>query len=137
MELKDFVSETILSIISGVEDAQKKAKEHDAFVNPGGLLRNTSNVSTDAILDNSTNIYAQPVLFDIAITAEDSAQIGAKVKVFSGIFGGGINGEKESKNAIVSRVRFTVPVFFPGQDVGKPEARMTRGPRVISEGIKS
>ena len=73
MDLKEFVSETLLSIITGVADAQKKAKDLGAFVNPGGLMRNINNVSDNAIWDNTTNNYAQQVSFDVAVTAEDTA----------------------------------------------------------------
>lgn len=104
MDLKEFVSETLLSIITGVNDAQKKAVELGAFVNPGGLMRNTSNVSNNAIWDNTTNNYAQHVSFDVAITAEDTATGGAKVKVLSGILGGDIGGEKGNKNVVASRI---------------------------------
>lgn len=137
MELKEFVSETLLSIITGVNDAQEKARELGAFVNPGGLSRNTSNVTDNSLWDNSTNNYAQPVKFDVAITAEDSAQAGAKVKVLSGIFGGDVGGEKGSKNVIASRIQFAVPVLLPASDVENPNARIkSKGRKVVSSGIK-
>ena len=34
MDLKDFVSETLKEIISGVEEAQEYAKKHGAVINP-------------------------------------------------------------------------------------------------------
>ncbi len=136
MDLKEFVSETLLSIINGVNDAQEKSKELGAFINPGGLMRNTSNVSDNSVWDNSTNNYAQPVTFDVAITAEDTAQAGAKVKVLSGILGGDIGGEKGNKNVVASRIQFTVPILLPAHDVENPNARKTGGRKVISEGVK-
>lgn len=123
MDLKDFVSETLISILEGVVNAQEKAAEINALVNPGGLMRNADNVSDNSIWDNRTNNFAQQVQFDIAVTAEDSATGGAKIKVMSGILGGGIGGEKANKNSIASRVQFSVPVLLPSQDIGDSAAR--------------
>jgi hypothetical protein len=122
MDLKDFVSETLVSIISGVADAQEKSKELGANVNPSGLMRNTSNVASNAVWDNSNNNYAQSVNFDIAVTAEDTAKAGAKVKVITGIFGANANAESGNKNSLASRVQFTVPILLPPQDIKKPSA---------------
>ena len=136
MDLKEFVSETILSVISGVSDAQEKAKEFGAHVNPGGLTRSLSNISDNAIWDNTTNNYAQPVTFDVAVTAEDSATGGAKVKVLSGILGGDIGGEKGSKNVVASRVQFSVPILLPPQNIDNPNARIKGKREVVSKGIE-
>lgn len=123
MDLKEFVSETLLAIIGGVDDAQKKAKELGAHVNPGGLMRSTSNISSNALWDNTTNNYAQQVSFDVAITAEDTAKGGAKVKVLSGILGGDVGGEKGNKNVVASRIQFSVPVLLPAHVIDNPNAR--------------
>lgn len=136
MDLKEFVSETILSVITGVIEAQEKAKELGAHVNPGGLTRNVSNIADNAIWDNTTNNYAQPVSFDVAVTAEDTAKGGAKVKVLSGILGGDIGGEKGNKNVIASRVQFVIPVLLPSQDIENPNSRIGGGRKVISSGIQ-
>jgi hypothetical protein len=130
MDLKDFVSKTLISIVDGVKVAQEKSQDLGASINPGGLMRNTTSVDNNAIWDNRDNNYAQPVSFDIAITAEDSAQGGAKVKVLSALFGGEIGGEKGSKNVLASRVQFAVPVLFPTKEIDDPEARVPKKPSV-------
>ena len=138
MELKEFVSETLISIVSGIKDAQEKSEILGALINPGGLNRNISSVENNAIWDNRTNNYAQPVSFDVAITAEDSANTGGKVKVLSGIFGGDIGGEKGTKNVLASRIQFSVPVLFPASNIGDPEARTPKQPKVkMPEPIKT
>lgn len=126
MDLKEFVSETIISIVSGIKDAQEKTRDLGASVNPGGLMRKTDAVSENSTWDNRNNNFSQPVAFDIAITAEDSAKGGAKVKVLSGLLGGDIGGEKGSKNVLASRVQFTVPVLFPSEDIEDPAARTVK-----------
>lgn len=123
MDLKEFVSETLVSIVEGVKEAQDRTQGLECFVNPGGLMRNTQNVADNQVWDNRTNNFAQQVVFDVAVTAEDTAKGGAKVKVLSGILGGDIGGEKGNKNSVASRVQFTVPVLLPSHDVGDPKAR--------------
>jgi len=131
MDLQEFVSETLISIIAGVNDAQGKAKEHGAHINPSGLMRNTSNISDNAVWDNSNNNYAQPVTFDVAVTAEDTAKAGAKVKVIAGIFGAGADTETGNKNSLASRVQFVIPILLPAHDVDKPEARENRSSQKV------
>lgn len=126
MDLKEFVSETLVSIVGGIKDAQEKTKKLGASVNPGGLMRKSEAVSDNSTWDNRNNNFSQPVAFDIAITAEDSAKGGAKVKVLSGILGGDIGGEKGSKNVLASRIQFTVPVLFPPEDIDDPAARTVK-----------
>lgn len=119
MDLKDFVSETLVSIITGISDAQVKTVDLRANVNPGGLRRTTSKIDNNSIWDPDTNNFAKNIIFDVAITAEDTAKGGAKVKVLSGILGGDIGGEKGSKNSVASRVQFSVPVLFPVSHKGE------------------
>ncbi|WP_339414449.1 hypothetical protein [Pseudomonas sp. EA_35y_Pfl2_R5] len=128
MELKDFVAESLLSIVEGIKDAQSKFSEHGAHINPGNLMRGTSAVAENSVWDNTNNNYAQLVSFDIAITAEDAAKAGARVKVLSGLLGGDIGGEKGTKNILASRVQFSVPVLFPTSNLEDPEARQTKQP---------
>lgn len=125
MDLKEFVTETLVSIVEGVKAAQERVNNSDvdAFVNPGGLMRNTKGVADDAIWDNRTNNYARHVTFDVAVTAEDSSSGGAKIKVLTGILGGDIGGGKSNKNTAISRVQFIVPVLLPSHNIGDQAAR--------------
>ena len=86
-------------------------------------MRGAKNVESNALWDNTTNNYAQQVSFDVAITAEDSATGGVKVRVLSGILGGDIGGEKGNKNVVASRIQFSVPVLLPAHNIDNPNAR--------------
>jgi hypothetical protein len=123
MDLKEFVSETLISIISGVTDAQVRAEEIGAKINPSGLNKNYNKGSDNAVWDESNNNYAQTIAFDVAVTAEDNEKAGAKVKVIAGIFGADANAEKGTKNSLVTRVQFSVPVLLPPHDINKPTAK--------------
>ena len=131
MELKDFVSETIKSIIEGVKEAQSTAEQNDALVNPGGLMRNTSNVSNNALWDNSTNVYAQPVSFDVAVTVEEKAGGKGSIKILGGILNAEAGGEGGVSSGIANRVQFIVPVMLPAQNTKNPSARVKGSVGVI------
>jgi len=124
MDLKEFVSETLISIVSGVADAQMKVEELGAKVNPAGLRKNHNKSTDNAVWDDSNNNYAQQIItFDVAVTAEDNAKAGAKVKVIAGLFGADANAETGNKNSLVTRVKFSVPILLPPQDIKKPAAK--------------
>ena len=57
MDLKEFVSETLVSIVDGIKDAQQKSHDLGASVNPGGLMRNTQSIIANSIWDNRNNNY--------------------------------------------------------------------------------
>lgn len=101
MELKDFITKTLLDISDGVKDAQKES-DGSVVINPG---RGTS---------RSDNREVQYVDFDIALSeikdVGKSGKIGVDVRVFEG------DGEiRETASAGQStRVRFRVPIKFSG-----------------------
>ena len=127
MELKQFVSTTLVAVVEGVVDAQSKCQEAatGAHINPGGLLRTTSSISQDAIWDNSENNFARTVSFDVAVTVEDGSKTDAKVGVLSGFLSLGAGGESSNKQLAVNRVQFSVPVLFPTSRLPS-SARSTR-----------
>lgn len=125
MELKEFVATTLTAIVEGIVDAQKRVQAHEAHINPGNLMRNTSSLSPDAIWDNRNNNYARTVAFDVAVTVEEGTSTNAKVGVVAGIFNLGAGGNSDNKQLAVSRVQFSVPVLFPATQL-PDAARLVR-----------
>lgn len=125
MELKQFISQALSSIVEGVVDAQELAKPHGALVNPGGLTRTSKNISDDAIWDNSTNNFARLVSFDVAVTVEEGTKTNGKIGVAAGILNLGAGGASENKQLAVSRIQFAVPLLLPTVD--KVNARVGMG----------
>ena len=113
MELKQFISQALTSIVEGVVEAQKQTGDQGAFVNPGGLMRTTKSISDNAIWDNRTNNFARLVDFDIAVTVEEGTKTNAKIGVVAGLLNLGAGGASENKELAVSRIRFEVPVLLP------------------------
>ncbi len=85
MELKAFIKQSLVEIISGVDEAASEIGRDICFVH-----RNSENVQ-----------------FDVAVTVENSTgkEGGIAIKVASWLSGGmGIN--SESKNSTISRISF-------------------------------
>lgn len=123
MELKEFVSEAIQSIIEGVKNAQSSAEANGALINPGGLMRNIGNVANNSLWDNSNNVYAQPISFDVAVTVEEQAGGKGSIKILSGILNAEAGGNGGIKSGVANRVQFIVPVMLPAQNANNPDAR--------------
>ena len=113
MELKNFISQALMSIVEGVVEAQSRTASHGAFINPGGLTRTTKSISDDAIWDNKTNNFARIVTFDVAVTVEEGSKTNAKIGVVAGVFNLGAGGASENKELAFSRIQFAVPLLLP------------------------
>jgi len=110
MDLKTFISETIIGIIEGVADAQQRVAED-------------FDTAAVALLDRPgeqarwRNPDFKSVAFDVAITSaqEESKETGAKggLKVY--VISASVDGKDaaSTKLSSVSRVRFEVPVHLP------------------------
>jgi hypothetical protein len=113
MELKQFIAETLSSIVEGVVEAQKRSQGNGAFINPGGLMRTTSSIGENATWDNRTNNFARIVNFDVAVTIEEGTNTNAKIGVAAGLFNLGAGGKSENKEQATNRIQFSVPILLP------------------------
>jgi hypothetical protein len=106
MELKEFVSETLVQILAGVQDAISRR-----LAAPGSLGAINPVFGLDAGAAGPDHI--QKVEFDVAVTVTDKAGGGGKagIKVFSIELGG--EAGKSTEQSIVSRIKFAVPVIPP------------------------
>jgi hypothetical protein len=113
VELKDFVTRTLLDILKGVKDAGT-----DPIV--GQQIVPTAIGSARYPGDATTVVRMGPLIpvkFDVAVTAETSdsskAEGGFKVAVLGiGASAGGDLGSA-SRNVAVTRIQFEVPVLLP------------------------
>jgi hypothetical protein len=111
MELRKFISETLMQIVEGIEDAQRglKDKESEAIIN-------TNMTATDVghVVTGGRRRPVEFVEFDVAILADEATEKRA---------GGGITvasilkldaGGKTNKSAgSESRIKFKVPMSYP------------------------
>ena len=116
MELKEFISQSLVQIIEGVKDAQSKVNSQTAKINP----------EMQRILNESSGGYAafgwakgggpNPVFlvdFDVAVTAEEGKNTKGGVGVVAGVFALGTQGQSQKANSAISRIQFKVPLLLP------------------------
>lgn len=109
MELDVFISETLNSIITGIQKSQDFAKGKDAVVNP----EKKSTMSIDYVEINSKDRIVTTISFDIAVTASNKNEKGVNggISVLSIGLGGKANSTDTSES--VSRIKFSVGVILP------------------------
>lgn len=109
MQLKDFVSETLNQIVEGIIAAQRFGDERGALVNPKGLVGSNNKADWDRASGES----ASRIEFDVAITAVEGKGTKGGIGVFVGAIGLGSQGQSETSQSTVSRIKFSVPLHLP------------------------
>ncbi|MBV6831148.1 hypothetical protein [Xanthomonas euvesicatoria] len=111
MELREFVTEALLQVSRGIEDAQVKLQE------AGSTSRINASMTKDdtgALVVGGRRHAIEFVEFDVAILAnsgtETKAGIGLTVASLLNLNAGGKSNESKGTE---SRVKFRVPVAFP------------------------
>jgi hypothetical protein len=111
MELRDFVSETLVQIAEGVSSAQERSKELGAYVNPQ-LTGSTTDAVQHGFLKSQFGA-AQIVGFDVALTVTEGKGTKGGIGIIAGAITLGSSGQSTSENSSVSRVKFSVPLILP------------------------
>jgi hypothetical protein len=110
MELKNFVSQTLQEIISGIKDAQNSGIEEGGTINPPDQRGGNSTYAHGL---NGNPI--QNIDFDIAVTVIEGKETKGGIGVFTGSVGLGTQGRSDTSNTSYSRIKFCIPVTFPQQ----------------------
>jgi hypothetical protein len=115
MELKDYVSQTLIQIIEGVEAAQEIAKAKGAIINGQGMVfaRGQNSGSYHNSFDG--RVY-QPIEFDVAITTMESDNAKGGFGIFVGPIGAGVQGQTGSQNSSQNNIKFSIPLALPRQN---------------------
>jgi hypothetical protein len=103
MELREFVTETLVQIQEGVQHAIDRRRDTE----------NAHGVINPIFGQQVSEAHCQKVELDVAITVADKSQGSAKagLRVLSVELGAG--GSKAAERSTVSHVRFTVPIIPP------------------------
>ncbi len=106
MDLQEFIKVSLTQIVAGVKDAQEATQAVD------GLIVQKAGARRGGALGD-----LQGIAFDVAVTVSDATQSKAGGGLV--VFGVGLGGQraKDMAHSSVSRIRFTVPVILPGQDI--------------------
>lgn len=124
MELKEFVSNSIVQIIEGVKEAQDKAGQFGAIVNPTNLFLYSGQTGTAGQTLEDNNV-SRLVEFDIAVTSVEGEKTKGGLGVVVGVLSAGTMGQSEAQNSSVSRIKFSVPILFPGTPAEKKREQQT------------
>lgn len=110
MELKEFVSQSLLQIFEGVKDAQEKTNELNGSVAPKIIAPQRDNPSILGLNHNQAVIL---VNFDVSLNTIDSTATKAGFGLFVAAFGGGAQTGETTANKEFSWLHFSVPVVLP------------------------
>jgi hypothetical protein len=116
MELKDFISQSLVQIVEAVEDAQKKIATSGATVNPPMKRIFPGGSQTHPAFGWPASGGPNPVMlieFDVAVTAESGKHTKGGIGVVGGVFALGSQGASDATNSSISRIRLRVPLLLP------------------------
>ena len=92
-------------------------KNSGAKINPIGtqFAQKLGESALPFIYHGNGNEYGQIVEFDVSVTASecDEAQGGLGIQVASITLGVGLSGKTEDQSSVISRLKFSVPIFLP------------------------
>ena len=111
MDLKEFVSETLQQIVSGVEDAQNKLG-NSGQVNPKIWMAQREQAAKHKILESSSGQWIHLVNFDVAVTVTEGKGTKGGIGLVIGPVTLGSAGESKVESASVSRIQFEVPIAY-------------------------
>lgn len=109
MELKDFISEAMSQIISGVKEAQAKLD------NKSGMPRFYHIGHTGNELYDKVGEVDFEILVGVETNAKDSA--GLKLNVLAINVGG--KTESESTHSKANKIKFSIPICYTQRDPGR------------------
>ena len=112
MNLREFIREALVEIITGVAEARTEVAKHGALVASDTVHRGYKEVK---ITVDDQDRTVSVVEFDIALANADSKDTKGGIGVFLGSVGLGSQGASHDETSSSSRIKFAVPVVFPGK----------------------
>ncbi len=110
MELKDFISKTLIDFSEGVIDAQNALADKGVMINP------TMGENGYVAIHNGSSRAVQNVRFNVEVAVEENTSVSGSVKiVVASIFGAGSSLANDNKQKGVSTITFEVPISLPFQ----------------------
>src|SRR5688572_26901733 len=106
MDIKEFVRNTLVQIVQGVNSANEEIKDAGAKISS----KDIGAIREGLTFNKSTGDLVNLIEFDIAVTVneKDIANGGGGIKV-AGLINMGGSMQNENSNQSVSRIKFSVP----------------------------
>lgn len=122
MDLKSFITQTLVQIAQGIDDANVAFANSEAIANPRYV------VPPDGEEDNSVYGYlvegsdrtayrhaVHKVDFDVAVAAAEGKEAKGGIGIVVGSIGLGAQGKSDASTSSNSRIRFAIPMLFPAK----------------------
>lgn len=114
MQLKQFISETLIQIADGVSEAKPHFEELGGTVNPREFDEVTGEVISAKYRSGRNNIRLLcNVQFEVALTSDNSTEGKAGIGVFWGEIGIGAKNAESARDVSFNKVKFNVPIQLP------------------------
>ena len=117
MELKEFISQTLVQVAEGISEANQQLQNSDAVVNPPNVSVSRSSDSQvyGTIKRNYQSEFTpvQKIDFDVSVTATKGTETNGGIKIGIGTIGLGSEGRSENENQASNRIKFSVPMVMP------------------------
>ena len=113
MELKEFITQTLININQGIIDAQEKTKDSGFIINPKNFTK--KNVNTYEPFDGKP-AQVQEIEFNVVVNVAEGNDAKIAVGVFTGMLSGGASNSNQNNNSTQTTIKFILPVQFPSND---------------------
>lgn len=113
MDLKEFISETLVQITTGVQEAQEKVKDTGCLINPEGFHQG-ENLKSGY---NKEYRHVQKVKMSVAVNVIENSETKAGLGVVTAIFKAGASAKEGEVNNVMNRIEFEIPISLPIMDV--------------------
>lgn len=112
MDLKEFISETLVQITLGIQDAQEKVKDTGCLINPKGFHQG-ENLRSGY---NEEYRHVQKVKMSVAVSVMENSETKAGLGVVTAIFKAGASTKEGEVNNVTNRIEFDIPISLPIMD---------------------
>jgi len=111
VNLQEFIKNALSQIVAGVADAQTEAKKHGATVGSDEVY---GNLGEAKVITDAQGRPISYIEFDVALAEANATDTKGGIGVFLGSVGLGSQGASHGESSTHSRIKFAVPIVFPG-----------------------
>lgn len=118
MNLKEFITTTLVEIAEGVKDAQSHYSDLGGTVNPSSMAKaNEEFYFKNRTGNPNDRFYLSRIDFEIGLTDNSGSESGGGIGVFLASVGIGANTKSQETISSITKVKFSVPVKLPTQSL--------------------
>jgi len=112
MNLKNFITQSLVDIMTGLKDAQDQLKDSHSRICPT-LSQAITPAGQQALIGVSTKGQAIALVeYDVAVEVSTDGA-GGEIRVAAGVISGGLQGKFKDTERRAARLKFSVPVAYP------------------------